>query len=445
MKNSQWCPVVLVVIFSMAWPFAGLAQEARSLNLHDAIELALKNNRQLQAAEQYKEAARSMASQARGAFFPRVDIIEAFNYSDKPTLVFSNLLDQSSFKQQNFAINSLNNPTPLTNLASQLRLEQPLYTGGKLSANLGQATAFAEASEETARRTRQETIASVTEAYYRVLLAEGDLEVINKSLTSAGAHLERTKDLFAKGLAVRADVLRTQVLVGSFEREKMQAENAIAVSRTQLQYLLGEAVARYRLTEQPSTDELPIEELDRLVSTARRSRPDVKAAEKEVARAKEIVRVAQADYYPVLSFITQVESNTRKFTSSAENFAVFVNARWNLFNGFATQEKVVEAQALMRRAELLRDDLMQVVAKEVEQLRLGLNVARRQVGVARENVAQGEESLRILQDRYHVGLARNVDVLDSEAALKQAEHDLLRAQINSQIFRARLNLATGQL
>jgi outer membrane protein TolC len=225
----------------------------------------------------------------------------------------------------------------------------------------------------------------------------------------------------------------------------MQAENAIAVSRTQLQYLLGEAVARYRLTEQPSTDELPIEELDRLVSTARQSRPDVKAAEKEVARAKEIVRVAQADYYPVLSFITQVESNTRKFTSSAENFAVFVNARWNLFNGFATQEKVVEAQALMRRAELLRDDLMQVVAKEVEQLRLGLNVARRQVGVARENVAQGEESLRILQDRYHFGLARNVDVLDSEAALKQAEHDLLRAQINSQIFRARLNLATGQL
>jgi outer membrane protein len=445
MKHSHWCRIVFVGILCMAWPFAGSAQEPISLDLRGAIELALKNNRQIQAAEQYKEAARSMASQAKGAFFPRVDIIEGFNYSDKPTLVFSNLLDQSSFKQQNFAIHALNDPTPLTNLASQIRLEQPLYTGGKLSGNLGQATAFAEASEETARRTRQEIVAAVTEAYYRVLLAEGDLEVINKSLASAGAHLETTKDRFAKGLAVRADVLRTQVLVGNLEREKMQAESTIAVSQTQLKYLLGEAAGRYRLTERPSTDAQPIEMLEQLVSEARQSRPDLKAAAKEVERAREMVRVAQADYYPFLSFVTQVESNTRNFSSSAENFAVFVNARWNLFNGFATQEKVREAHALLRRAELLRDDLIQAVAKEVEQSRLALNVARRQVGVARENVAQGEENLRILEDRYHVGLARNVDVLDGEAALKQAEHDLLRAQVNSQIFRARLNLATGQL
>jgi outer membrane protein len=445
MKHSQWYKVFFVGIICAAWPFAGSAQELISLNLHDAMELALKNNRQIQAAEQYKDAARSMASQAKGAFFPRVDIIEGFNYSDKPTLVFSNLLDQSSFKQQNFAINALNNPTPLTNLASQIRLEQPLYTGGKLSATLGQATAFAEASEETARRTRQEVIAGVVEAYYRVLLAEGNLEVINKSLASAHGHLARTKDLFEKGLAVRSDVLRTQVLVGNFEREEMAAESTIAVSQTQLNYLLGEAAGRYRLTEQPSTDALPIEMLDALVSTARQSRPDLKAAEKEVQRATETVRVAQADYYPSLSFVSQVESNTRKFSSSAENFAVFVTARWNLFNGFATQEKVAEAHALLRRAQLLRDDLVQAVAKEVEQSRLALTVARRQVGVARENVAQAEESLRILGDRYHVGLARNVDVLDGETALKQAEHDLLLAQVNSQMFRARLNLATGQL
>jgi outer membrane protein len=445
MKHSKFYRFVFVGIFCVTWPFIGSAQEPKPLNLRDAIDLALKNNRQLQAADQYKEAARSMASQAKGAFFPRLDMIEGFNYSDKPTLVFSDLLDQASFKQQNFAINALNNPTPLTNLASQIRLEQPLYTGGKLSANLGQATAFAEASEETARRTRQEVIAGVIEAYYRALLAEGNLQVINKSLASARGHLETTRALFDKGLAVRSDVLRTQVQVGNFEREEMEAESAIAVSQTQLKYLLGEEAGRYRLTEQPSTDALPVEMLDALVSLARQSRPDLKAAEKEVERTSEMVRVAQSDYYPSLNFVTQVESNTRKFNSSAENFAVFVTARWNLFNGFATQEKVAEAQALLHRSQLLRDDLFQSIAKEVEQNRLALTVARRQVGVARENAAQAEESLRILEDRYHAGLARNVDVLDGEAALKQAEHDLLRAQVNSQIFRARLNLATGQL
>ena len=439
-------PRTTIFVFALLlWPVLLTAQDKRPLSLQEAIQRALTSNRQLQAAYEQQEAAVRGIGQARGAFFPRLDIVEGFTYTDRPTLVFSSLLDQASFSQQNFDVGSLNNPTPLTNLNSQIRLEQPLYTGGKLSAHLGQATAFAEASKQTAKRTRQEVVAGVIEAYYRVLLAEGNLDVIDKSLTSASAHLETTKDLFERGLVVRSDVLRTQVLVGNLDREKMEAESAIDISQTQLKYLLGAETGRYRLTDQASADALPVETLETLLATALQSRPDLKAAEKEVERAAEMVRGAQADYYPSLSFVSQYESNTRKFTSSGENFAVFVTARWNLFSGFATREKVGEAHALLRRAQLLRDDLVQAVGTEVEQSRLALTVARRQLAVARENIVQAEESLRILRDRYHVGLARNVDVLDGETALKQAEHDLLRALINSQIFRARLNLATGQL
>jgi outer membrane protein TolC len=333
----------------------------------------------------------------------------------------------------------------LTNLASQIRLEQPIYAGGKLSANLGQATAFAESSQEATRRTRQEIIAAVVEAYYRVILAEANADVIKQSLASARAHLGVTQDLFEKGLVVRSDVLRTQVLVGNLEREQMEAESAIEINQTQLKYLLGKEEELYRVTEQAAEDSLPLETLQALVSEAQRSRPDLKAAEKDVERANAMVDVARADYYPSLSFVSQYESNTQKFTSSSENFAVFVTARWNLFNGFATQEKVVEGQALLRRAQLLRDDLFHRVAKEVEQNLLALTVARRQVAIALQNVSQGEESLRIIKDRYSAGLARNVDVLDGEATLKQAEQDLLRARVNSQISRAHLSLATGQL
>lgn len=444
MKNNHWYQRVVGIVFAV-WPLVAYAQQPIELSLTDAVELALKNNRPLQAAVQYSEAVKSIANQAKGGLLPRVDLIEGFNYSDKPTLVFSGLLDQGGFKQKNFAIGSLNAPTPLTNLGSQIRFEQPLYAGGKLLANARQAAAAAAVSEEAAQRTRQEVIAAVIEVYYRVLLTGGNLEVIDKSLASARAHLERTQDLFEKGLVVRSDVLRAGVLVGSLEREKMEAENMIVVNQTQLKYLLGADDVDFRLTERAGADVDPLETLDGLVVKARQYRHDLKAAAKEVERASEIIRVAQADYFPTLSFVTQVESNTRKFTNSAENFAVFVTARLNLFNGFATQEKVAEARALLRRAQLLREDLFHVVAKEVEQTLLALTVARRQVEVARQNLAQAEESRRIVTDRYQAGLARNVDVLDGEAVLKRTEQDLLNAQIGSQIFRARLNLAIGDL
>ena len=435
--------VICFVCASAAWSMPVTAQEIPKLSLQEAIDLAVTRNRQLRAAGERQEAAARGVGQARGAFFPRVDIVEGFSYTDKPTLVFSSLLDQASFKQQNFALSSLNNPTPLTNLSSQIRLEQPLYTGGRLSANLAQARANAEAFEETAKRMRQEVIFRVTEAYYTSLLADGNLQVVERALRSARAHMERAEDLFNKGLAVRADFLRTEVLAGSLERERLEAENAVTISRSRLRQLMGIDAKQFQLTERVGADALPIEDLDALAARAKEVRPDLKVREKELEKAGEMVRVAEADYFPSLGFATQFEGNTRKFTSSGESFAVFLTARWNLFNGFTTQEKVKEAQAQLRQAQLLRDDLAQTVAIDVEEAYLSLLAARRQVTVASENVSQAEESLRILRDRYDAGLARNIDVLDGETALKRAEQDLLRAQVFSQIFRSRLKLATG--
>jgi outer membrane protein len=442
MKQTKCCRIVVLAIFC-AWPIAIHAQAVKSLSLQQAVELALRNNRRLQATAQQREAASSVVGQAQGAFFPRVDIIEAFNYTDKPTLVFSNLLDQASFTQKNFAIGSLNEPTPLTNLSSQIRLEQPLYSGGRLSANLSQAEAAAEASRELTKRTEQEVMESVIEAYHHVLLAEGNLGVVHKALESARAQAARSQDLYEKGLAVRADYLRTEVLLGSLERERLEAQNLVTINHSRLRHVLGAEDEKFHLTDEITEDSAPLDSLADLKARARAQRPDLRAALKDVEGSQASIQAARAAHYPSLEFVSQFESNTRRFSGSAENFAVFVTARWNLFNGFAVQEKVVQEEALHRRARLLHDDLLRAVELEVEQSYLGLLTARRQVVVARENVTQAREALRMTTDRYSAGLARNVDVLDGETALKKAEQDLLVAQVNSHIYRARLNLATG--
>jgi outer membrane protein TolC len=208
--------------------------------------------------------------------------------------------------------------------------------------------------------------------------------------------------------------------------------------------VLGANEKGFDLTDPVSEDIAPLDALSLLQQRAREMRPDLKAAVQEVERSQQSIRAALAAYYPSVALVTQYESNTQKFSSSGENFAVFVNARWNLFSGFATQAKVTAEEALHKRAQLLHEDRLHSAALEVENAYLGLLTSRRQVAVARENVAQAQEALRMTADRYTAGLARNVDVLDGETALKRAEQDLLLAQVNSQVFRARLGLATGE-
>jgi outer membrane protein TolC len=441
--SSRVAATVVLFLFFLSCPSAS-AQNVTPLRLSDAIELAVKSNRQLGASRQGTAAASSAIGEARAAFFPRLDLVEGFTYTDKPTLVFSSLLDQANFKQKNFAIGSLNEPTPLTNLSSQIRLEQPLYTGGQLSARLGQAKAAAQASDELTKRTEQQIVVGTIEAYYTALLAEGNLRVVEKALESARAQLERTRDLYERGLAVRADYLRTQVLMGSLERERIEAENGVTISHSGLGHVLGMDESRFELTDRVNEDSAALEDLSLLKARAKEQRPDLKAAVKDIEKSQESIRAARAGYFPSLGLVTQYESNTRNFNSSGESFAVFVTAKWNLFNGLATQEKVAQEQALHEQARLLHEDLLRAAALEVEKAYLGLITSRKQVVVARENVAEAQEALRMMADRYAAGLVRNVDVLDDETALKKAEQDLLSAQVNSQIFRARLKLATGE-
>lgn len=445
MSAFTYMGTVLLAGSIFSAPFYGFAAEGPDLSLADAVEIALKNNRVLRATRRERDAETRRVGQARAAFFPRVDIIENFSYSDSPSQVFSALLGQASLKQRHLAIGFLNNPTPLTNLGSQVRLEQPLYTGGKLTANLELAKASEDASEGVTRRREQEVITRVTEAYYQVLLAEESLGVVDKAMRSAQAHLRRTRNLYDKGLVVRSDVLRTEVLVGSLERERVEAENAITIARSRLGHVIGLKEKGFQLTERIEEDTLPVDELNVYFSRSLSSRPDLRAADKEVEAVAHSVEVAEADYYPSLGFVTQFEGNTRKFSSSGESFAVFVAAKWNIFNGFATQERAAEARTQLERVKILRQDLAQRVTLEVEEAYLGLLTARKQVAVARENVDQAAESLRIIGARYAGGLAGNVDVLDAEATLKKAEQDLLQAQVNSQVFRSRLDLATGRL
>jgi len=88
------------------------------------------------------------------------------------------------------------------------------------------------------------------------------------------------------------------------------------------------------------------------------------------------------------------------------------------------------------------------------QLELGVRVETRQaffmaqsacqrIGVARAAVAQAEEGLRIVRNRYQSGLFTIVNLLDAEVALQQARTNYFRSLHDFEVGIARLNLAAG--
>src|SRR6266498_2707137 len=108
MKSILLVPVLL--------SFPAWAQNP--ISLRDAVNLALNGNKSVEASAAAYKAAESRVTEARGDFLPKVSYSESWTRSDNPVFVFSSLLTQHQFGEQNFQIRPLNRPDFLDNFQS---------------------------------------------------------------------------------------------------------------------------------------------------------------------------------------------------------------------------------------------------------------------------------------------------------------------------------------
>ena len=418
----------------------------RRISLAEAIAIALHDNRTLKAAAFGSAGARAEVGVARGAMIPRLDANENFSYTNNPVQVFSDLLVQQDFSQSDFALTQLNHPGFLSNFGTQVRLSFPLFAGGRLIAAYRAAGFAADAAHWQAIQAQQGVEFAVVQAYYTAALAEQRMAVVDRALAAARAHLQRAQDLFGQGMAVNSDVLRTRVRVGTLEQERIQIESALNISWANLAHELGDEDQRFAPLARPTDSAgpaAPLGPLDGLVARAVAERPEVKVADSRVRQAQQAVAIARADYLPTVEIAGVYENDSERLVRAGNNGALFMTGRLNLFNGLATQSKVDAAQAELRRARTLADDLRRAVAIEVEAAYRTLAAARLGLEVAKRDIAYAESALKILNDRYDSGLATNVAVLDAQTAREETDIGLVAAQVSVAVDVAALDLAIG--
>lgn len=438
----------ILTVFALVKGAGAAEPSRRRISLPEALAIAMQHNRPLRAADLQGDSAQSQVGVARGAMLPRLDAIENYSETNNPVLVFSNLLAQQEFTQNDFALSRLNHPATLSNFQSQVRLSFPVFAGGRLLAGFRAARFGAEAERWRAARTRDETAFAVINAYYTAVLAEQRKGVIERALDAARSHLTQAQNLFAYGKAVKADVLRTEVAVGTLEEQQSDAESQLRISWAALAHTLGDEDESLAPIWNPGAlagvAPSAAEPLEKLVAEAAAQRLEIKIAAAQVKQAEQGVTIARADYLPSVNVATTYENDSEQLTRGGNNFAVFAFAQVNLFNGLATKSKVDAAQAERARAKDLADDLKHAIALEVESAYRTLGAAEKNVQVAGTNYRYAGEALRILEDRYGAGLATNLDVLEAQAARQQADMGEVHAQVAVFVARAALDLSIGR-
>jgi outer membrane protein len=433
-------------IWTIALIAVPLAAQA-PLSLKEAIGTALEKHPAVEAVRAGEQQAETRIRQARSGYLPKLNYTESFQRSNNPVFVFSSLLTQHQFTEQNFRIDLLNRPDSVNNFQSQLVLDQVVYDAGQTGHAVKSASLMRDMAGETRRRTDLDVILNVTNTYYGAVLAAEGLKVAAESVKSAESDLARAESVLKAGMATDADVLSIRVHLAAMREQQIRAANDVEVAHAALNNALGLPLeTRFDLTTalepaKPQTAQLPEFEKE-----AVKTRPEARQAAIAGTLAETQTAGARANYLPQVVARGVFEADRQRFVNrGGANWFAGVTLRWNVFNGYADKWRIEEAVAAERQAKARRQEAESGIRLQVRKAYLDLNASRERVGVARAAVAQAEESHRIIQNRYQNGLTTVTELLRSELALAGARMRHVAALHDERIASAQLLAAAGTL
>ncbi len=430
-------------VFLISLPLWGQAP----LSLRDAVKMALAKNPGMAAAAESERAAELRLDQARAGYLPKVNYTESFTRSDNPVFVFSSLLSQRRFTEQNFAIGELNRPGSMNNFQSQLAVDQVVYDAGQTKLALRSADLGRQLMGEERRAAGMDLIAGVVRAYTGVVLASESLKTAEQAVRSAEADLKRADSVRAAGMSTDVDVLSIRVHLAGVNEQRIQRSADLDVAKAALNDALGLALDTPLNLDSSltpaATTETVLAERER---EAAESRPESRQSRLALNLAQTGVDSAKTAMLPQISVRGAFEADREQFIRhGGANWMAGVTLRWNIFNGQADKARIAEATHQVNRAEAESKRADSAVKLQVRRAWAGLRAAEQRIEVARASVAEAEESLRITQNRYEAGMTGVTDLLRTETAVLESRTRYLAAVHDQRVAATLLELAAGKL
>src|SRR5262245_11571942 len=229
---------LLVVTGSAARP--AFAQP--SLSLSEAIRRARTYNPDVGTALATEREAAERVAQARGGYFPRVDVAESWQRGNYPVFVFGTLLAQGRFTAADFALDALNHPAATNNFRAAFSVEQPLFDRST-AVQVSAATIGRDMAAIGRELVNHDLASAVTDAFGRVLVAAATGRSAAAALETVRADRELAGYRRVAGRATDADVLQLDVHLARTLERQVQAASDERIARARLNQLMGEPLA----------------------------------------------------------------------------------------------------------------------------------------------------------------------------------------------------------
>jgi outer membrane protein len=405
------------------------------LTLAQAVQVGLRENLMIRAAQSEAQAAAAETRVARSLTRVQLSANTYLTYGDSPNIMTTtpNVMPPNALTVM-----------PKGFADQNLMLMVPLYTGGRLNSLARAASARERAATEEVGGVQAETALQIKEAYYRALLAAEIVKAAQARVEADAALLQTTRAQFEAGKGIEASVRRVEAEQADAQRALTSARNDQAKALLDLKAAMGVRLDSELTVSDALAFQPPGGDLASALKAASDNRPELRAARLRVRAAGAQTSAAKSAYQPQV-YGTAMADGFSGRDDSGVGYTVGLTLSIPLVDGGQRRAEVAQARAMQERAAAESRSLELTVAKEVRQAWLDVETAAQNYRTTQTALQAAQAAYEVIALRVQNQKSLLVEQLDALAALTQARANLAQALYDHATAVARLQRATGRL
>lgn len=435
----------LFMLFSLVAHTQG-TDNVMQFSIKQAIDFSMEHQKDVLNAQLDVQIATSQVKETIGIGLPQLSAsFDVKDYIEIPTsLIPAEFFggDPGTFAAIKFGTRY--NATAGLN-ASQLIFE-PSYLVGVQAAKT-----FKELSVKSLDRTKLETAVSVTKAYYMVLLMRDRKKAVDANVDRLKKYNSDIKAMYENGFVEKVDMDRIQVTYNNVLSEQEKFDRLIKITEDNLKLQIGlPQASTINLTDSLNSSEvksivIPIDK----ASAENRIEFSLLKTQEKIQQYN--VKRYKAQYLPSLVAYGSLSSSAQRskfniFDPSYKWYPVGLigaTLSLNLFDGTQRENKIRHEKLSLKKIQNEIDYFENAIELQVNSSRSSLVNAISALKIQEQNLELANSVTNTSKIKYDQGVGSNLELLNAESSLKEAQSNYYNALYDAIIAKIDLDQALG--
>ncbi len=439
--------LILTSVMACLW-LPALAQEnVHRMTLQEAVTYALEHNTSVLNAQIDQKIAKKKVNEVTGIGLPQVEAsFDVQRFLEIPTTFVpaeffggeAGAYAPVQFGQKYYSSAGLT--------ATQLVFDGSYIVG------LQASRTYEDLSRKTLQQVRIETAAAVKLAYYRVLVNEARMTLLEANVRRVRKLLDETRAMHENGFVERIDRDRIEVTYNNLATERDNGIRMLVLGRGMLKFIMGMApddslelagdLSQLTVeTEVAALETQPAHriELDILQTNRRLYEMDLK--KNRFQYLPSLAAYGSFSYIASRNEFSILDTRERWYPTSVVGAKVTLP----IFDGLQKNARIQQARLSLARIDNLERELAHGIDLEVRTAHTELVNAIAALETQRKNRELAEEVVRVSGIKYEQGVGSNLEVVDAETSLREAETLYFEALYGALVSRMKYEKAMGTL